>query len=113
MASKVIDYTGSEGVVEDGNLCYVSRENPNGKFDWFKVGGRFDGYLKIRESRQPSFLGKLFGKKPTARSFLTTAATDCADVAQTTDPSRAFVRFAFDEQSAKVPETSFAGSRVD
>lgn len=41
---KWLDY---EGFVENGRLGYFCNENPNAKFDWYTIGGRWKGYLKL------------------------------------------------------------------
>ena len=67
LAEKMPEWDKVEGEVYQNRLCFWSRENPNGKFDWYEVGGRFSGYILLNEPRAPSFFGKLFGRKPTDR----------------------------------------------
>lgn len=67
LAAKMPEWEEVEAEVYQGRLCYWSRENPNGKFDWYEVGGRFSGYLQLKESRTPSFFGRIFGKKQARR----------------------------------------------
>lgn len=64
LCSKMKDWQRTEGFIENGKIYWLSRENPHGKYDWSKVGGRFSGYLQLKEKKDPSFIGKLFGKKP-------------------------------------------------
>lgn len=33
----------------------------NAKFDWYEVGGRFNGYLKLKAPRRRGFVARLFG----------------------------------------------------
>ena len=35
-----------------------------GKFDWFEIGGRFKGYLKLKSPRPVGALKRLFGGRP-------------------------------------------------
>ena len=35
------DWNGGEGVVEDGVIGYMSTYNPESKWDWYEVGGRW------------------------------------------------------------------------
>jgi hypothetical protein len=41
------EWADGEGFIENGQLGYWSIENPNGKFDWFDIGGRWGGYLQL------------------------------------------------------------------
>lgn len=42
-------------IVKDGKLIKaVNRTNPNRKWDWYQVGGRWSGFLKLK----PEFVGK-------------------------------------------------------
>jgi len=65
LAAKMQEWNGAEGHIEEGKIFYLSTENINGKLEWFQVGGRFSGYLKIKEERSPGFFGRLRGKRPT------------------------------------------------
>ena len=46
------DWHGRDGMIRDGKLCGVTQYNPDSKWDWYKVGGRWDG--DIRHNRQPA-----------------------------------------------------------
>lgn len=67
LIEKMPEWNDAEGEIYQGRLCYCSSENPNGKFDWYKVGGRFSGYLRLKKPRLPSLLGRFFGKRTTDR----------------------------------------------
>ena len=67
LAAKMPDWQQAEGSVEDGRLFYWSTANPNSKFEWYKVGGRFSGYLHLRQPVPPSVFGRLVGKRPLDR----------------------------------------------
>ena len=67
LAAKMPEWEQSEGGVEGGRLFRWSTENPHGKFDWYKVGGRFSGYLRLRQPVQPAGWRKLLGAKPIER----------------------------------------------
>lgn len=40
------DWTGREGGIEDGRLYHWSTYNPNSKWDWYSIGGRWDGRIQ-------------------------------------------------------------------
>src|ERR1051325_6683534 len=43
-----------EGVgLDEGGIYWWDESNPGGKFDWFAVGGRFDGMLPVRAAGGP------------------------------------------------------------
>lgn len=62
LAEKMDDWMGEEGFVRGGRLGMISRSNPKGKFDWYEVGGRFAGYLHLKEPKPPTFVGRLLGR---------------------------------------------------
>lgn len=45
LAKNMHDWTHREGGVDRDGLYYLSTCNPDGYFDWYEVGGRFDGYI--------------------------------------------------------------------
>jgi hypothetical protein len=49
--AQVGDYYASpgDGRVEDGVLGYMSTYDPDGKWDWWQVGGRYAGRLKVKD----------------------------------------------------------------
>jgi hypothetical protein len=65
LAAKWPEWAEQNAEIHDGRLCYWTTSNPLGKYDWYKVGGNFTGYLHLREPRVPSLLGRLLGKKAT------------------------------------------------
>lgn len=67
LAAKMPEWDECEGEVHDGRLTYWSTANPEAMFDWYTVGGRFSGYLRLLTPRQQSFLGRLLGRKETDR----------------------------------------------
>lgn len=44
-AARMMDWKGRPGFVEDGKLYYESTRNPNSKWDFYRIGGRWDGTL--------------------------------------------------------------------
>lgn len=38
-----------EHLVHDGKVCYMSQRNPDSKWDWYVVGGRWCGYFPLKE----------------------------------------------------------------
>lgn len=67
LVAKMPEWAGCEAEIHQGKICYWLRDNPVAKFDWYEIGGRFSGYLRLREPSPPSLLGRLLGKKPVDR----------------------------------------------
>ena len=67
LARRMPEWNGCEATVHQGKLSYFIRDNPDGKFDWYRVGGRFRGYLRLAEPRKPSLVGRLLRKPPVDR----------------------------------------------
>lgn len=67
LAARMPEWANCKAEIHAGKLCTWIRENPNSKFDFFKIGGRFTGYLRLRTPRQPSLLGRLIGRKATSQ----------------------------------------------
>ena len=67
LAAKMPDWQQAEGGVDNGRLFYWSTANPRSKFEWYKVGGRFSGYLRLRQPSPPLFWGRLLGRPPVGR----------------------------------------------
>lgn len=36
-------------LLHEGKVCYMSRYNPDSKWDWYQVGGRWRGYFPLKE----------------------------------------------------------------
>jgi len=68
LVPKMQDWNQAEGGLENGRLFFWATENPNGKFDWYRIGGRFAGYLKLREPRPARGLKRLLGHAPTTQA---------------------------------------------
>jgi hypothetical protein len=68
LAASMPEWQEAEGGVEDGRLFYWSTENPNGKYDWYQVGGRFADSLVLARPRPPSWWRKLLGAGPQERA---------------------------------------------
>lgn len=45
LAEKIQDWTHHRGGVDANGLYYVTNCNPDGRWDWYEIGGRWDGYL--------------------------------------------------------------------
>lgn len=67
LAAKMPEWARCKGEIHQGKISYWLRDNPNGKFEWYRIGGRFSGYLRLRQPRQPSLFGRLLGRKPVER----------------------------------------------
>jgi hypothetical protein len=66
LAARLSDWHKAEGGVEDGRLFYWSTTNPQAMFDWYEIGGRFNGYLRLREAVPPSWWDRLLGRRAAA-----------------------------------------------
>lgn len=42
---------GTKYVVRDGNIMYKTTYNPQSKWDWYEIGGRWTGYFPLKEGR--------------------------------------------------------------
>ncbi len=68
LAAKLPEWQGAEGGIDGGRLFFWSTENPQGKFDWYKVGGRFSGYFRLMEPAAPTWWRRILGKGPLDRA---------------------------------------------
>ena len=46
LAGKMPDWTGHDGGVDRRGLYCTTTCNPYGRWDWYEIGGRWDGYIK-------------------------------------------------------------------
>lgn len=67
LAAKMQEWAREDGGVESGRLFRWSTSNPQAQYDYYKIGGRFDGYLELLHPRPPGLLGRLFGAKAKSR----------------------------------------------
>ena len=67
LASRMPEWQEAEGGIEDDRLFFWSTDNPKGKYDWYRVGGTFAGYLHLRVPRAPKWWERLVGRGPTDR----------------------------------------------
>lgn len=63
LAVRMPEWTDAEGGVENGRLFKWSTANPDGRFDWYKIGGRFSGYLRLTNPAKPSGFRRMLGAK--------------------------------------------------
>ena len=68
LAAKLREWHGAEGGIEGDRLFVWSTENPRSKYDWYQVGGRFAGFLHLREPLPASWWQRLLGKGPIDRA---------------------------------------------
>lgn len=54
LAGKMSDWHGVQGGVDDIGLFALCTSNPNGKWDWYEIGGRWDGYITGRRRHDNS-----------------------------------------------------------
>jgi hypothetical protein len=67
LAARMPEWDEAEGGVEDGRLFRWSTANPDGRYDWYELGGRFSGYLHLKEPRRPSRWRGLLGAQAKER----------------------------------------------
>ena len=48
LAGKMPDWRGVQGGVDELGLFAICTSNPDGKWDWYEIGGRWDGFIKGR-----------------------------------------------------------------
>lgn len=71
---------------ENGEVTKViDRTNPNKKWDWYIVGGRFQGHLKLKpgatgENGRPSLMGLASGQKMAGEGFADVAKKGDVDI---------------------------------
>ena len=62
LAAKLPEWHGSDGGIDGGRLFVWSTENPQAKYDWYQVGGRFSGYFRLTEPVPAPWWRRLLGK---------------------------------------------------
>jgi hypothetical protein len=72
LATKMQDWQSAEGLVRDGRLGYISTQNPEGRHDWYQVGGQWADTLRLREPRP---VRRFFGLLPAGSTLRATTAT--------------------------------------
>jgi hypothetical protein len=53
LALKMMDWCGDEGFVENGTLYHWSTYNPESRWDWWEIGGRYSGRLNDEDNIVP------------------------------------------------------------
>ena len=48
LAPKIAEWIGGEGGIDDIGLFSKRTDNPDGAWDWYEIGGRWDGYVNGR-----------------------------------------------------------------
>jgi hypothetical protein len=91
LAGKMQEWEEAEGGVEEGKLFRWSTSNPHGKYDWYEVGGRFSGYLRLKVPVQPVGWRRLLGAKPKDRADQARKA-DVLEEPLLADPPTALLR---------------------
>lgn len=70
LASKMQDWMGRPGGIDELGLFAVSTCNPHGKWDWYEIGGRWDGYLTGRTPPPTESASRLIDANSTRASTL-------------------------------------------
>jgi len=52
LAEKMKDWYGSEGGIDEKGLFYWSTYNKQSKWDWWEIGGRWSGMLKLKDGKE-------------------------------------------------------------
>lgn len=87
LVEKMTEWNGAEGGIDpDMGLYYISTYNPASKWDWYRVGGRWDGQMLGLDTMNDGQGGFNFGKE-----FSTLKRNSCL----IDDMSPDFVPFAF------------------
>ena len=68
LARKMRDWRGGEGGVDARGLYAITTYNPDGKFDWYEIGGGWDGY--IPGSRHNVISARALHRSPRLRKCL-------------------------------------------
>lgn len=71
LATKMNDWQSGVGFVRDGRLGCISTHNPEGRHDWYQVGGQWADTLRLREPRK---LRRFFGLLPAGWTSRATTA---------------------------------------
>ena len=51
LAAKMSEWAGGEGGIEGDKLYHLTTYNPMSKWDWYAIGGRWDGVIKNNKER--------------------------------------------------------------
>lgn len=62
LVPRLPDWAGAEGGIDGDRLFVWSTENPHGKYDWYRVGGRFRDYFRLKAPRPPTRWQRLTGR---------------------------------------------------
>lgn len=62
LAPRLREWMGAEGGVHDGRLFVWTTENPRGRYDWYRLGGRFSGYLRLTSPAATTWRDRLRGR---------------------------------------------------
>lgn len=87
LCQKMGDWQSSEGFIEGSRLGYWSTSNPKSKYDWYKIGGRWKGFLKLKVPKKSKWW--FFGGRTV--STTDSALIDEIDVADLKTKEPAFV----------------------
>ena len=68
LAEKMTDWRGRRGGVDRQGLYSISTTNPEGRWDWYEIGGRWDRYIK--HSRNNAIKAKTLAASPSLKNCL-------------------------------------------
>jgi len=60
LVPRLDDWCGGEGGVDEKGLYYLSQYNPDSKWDWYAVGGRWAGFFKGKPGAEGKFEGQAY-----------------------------------------------------
>ncbi|MFZ2493406.1 MAG: hypothetical protein WA208_18145, partial [Thermoanaerobaculia bacterium] len=64
LAAKMEDWRGVPGGVDDHGLYALTTYNRDAKWDWYEVGGRWSGFLKLKPGAAPARRRSAFDETP-------------------------------------------------
>ena len=85
---------------EDGVYCSYSTYNPDSKWDWYSVGGRWSGYFRLKEGRE--------GTIGVPGAFNNVANENTADMALKCDIDFSAMRKEAEDKAAKTYDNVYA-----
>lgn len=52
LVAKMEDWTGCEGGYDEDGIFYWSTYNPDSKWDWYSIGGRWRGFFRLKKGKK-------------------------------------------------------------
>lgn len=71
LASHIRDWTGRPGGIDEQGLYWLAHYDPNARWDWYEIGGRWDGHLPDNIEKASVLVGLLDRPDLLPADFLT------------------------------------------